>query len=72
MNTPKRTSDKVRKLARIYLDESDSSIKAFKLLRKKGFIVISLPISGKIGPKIRIGEETYQGLKQIRAALKSC
>ena len=53
------------KWARVCVDESRASKKAVKLLRDAGFYVITIPVNGRTGPEVRLGKETYRGLREI-------
>lgn len=56
--------------AKIYADLSEESRKAIKYLRKEGFPVLAIPVDGKFGPELRIGLDSYYGLKEIKAFAK--
>lgn len=56
--------------ARLWVDESEDSQKAIPLLRNAGYCVVTLPISGISGPELRIGRNSYYGLREIIQFLK--
>ncbi len=56
--------------ARLYVDESDASLMAVRLLRDASYRVITFPVSGKLGPELRLGEHVYHGLEEIKNLLE--
>ena len=51
---------------RLYLDKSEASREALVFLRDAGLRIITLPVNGSVGPELRLGRETVQGLQAIK------
>ena len=56
--------------ARLYVDQSEESTQAEKLLREARFCVITFPINGKMGPELKLGRHVYRSLEEIRNLVK--
>ncbi len=57
--------------ARLYVDESDDSVRATDLLRNAGYCVVTIPVSGNGGPELRLGKGVYLNLAEIRRLVES-
>jgi hypothetical protein len=61
------------KWARVFMDidspkESDEAI---SILRNAGFCVTTLPASGIVGPRLKVGINIFQGLDEIKKFVSS-
>ena len=56
--------------ARLYVDQSEESTQAEKLLREARFCVITFPINGKMGPELKLGRHVYRSLEEIRTLIE--
>jgi len=56
--------------ARLFVDDSEESFQALKLLRDAGFSVTTLPVSGLSGPELKLGTSVYRGLGEIQNLVK--
>lgn len=56
--------------ARLYVDKSEASLQAIKLLRNAGYLVITFPVNGKMGPELMLGRNVYRGLEKIKEAIE--
>lgn len=65
-DTKQQTSGPREEWARLYVDQSNESTQAEKLLREAHFCVIAFPINGKMGPELKLGRHVYRGLEEIR------
>ena len=59
-----------KKWARLYIDQSETSLEAIKLLRSAGYGVITFPVNGGMGPELRLGRHVYRGLEEIRRVIE--
>jgi hypothetical protein len=66
MSDTKQTLGPREEWARLYVDRSNESTQAEKLLREAHFCVIAFPINGKMGPELKLGRHVYRGLEEIR------
>ena len=57
--------------ARLYTDQSEDSSEALKLLREKGYHVITFPVNGKSGPELKMGPSVFRGLEEIKKLIEN-
>jgi len=56
---------------RFFMDESEASQKALKMLMKSSLLFITFPVSGSLGPRLNYEGSVYFGTEEIRKFLKS-
>lgn len=58
------------KWGRFYMDKSEDSLVAIKLLRDNGYRVITFPVNGTMGPELNLNRQVYLGLNEIKELVK--
>ena len=57
--------------ARLYVDKSKESPIAVNLLRNSGYIVVTIPVEGRMGPELKFGGKRYRTLEEIKELVNS-
>jgi len=60
------TSRKSEQPGRLYIDHSDESREALRLLLASKWDITTIPITGTLGPELMFGPKIYYGIKEIR------
>lgn len=63
--------DYAEHVGRLRVDHSQESARALKILRAARVHVITIPISGSIGPELTLGSKVYYGLNEIERLVKT-
>jgi len=63
----KRNSNnpKQEQMGLLHVDSSGESSEALKVLHNAGVYFTSVPVSGTIGPELKLGTKVYYGLNEI-------
>jgi hypothetical protein len=58
--------------ARLYIDHSEDSSKAYELLHDAGYCILTFgPLNGTLGPVLLLGINEFTGLEEIMKAINA-